>query len=64
MAGYGGFAGVSDLGLGSALSQQTEDESDEEKKRKRVLGLGLGSAGMGTPQVTSAFGAAGFGGGR
>lgn len=57
-----GTGSVTDLGLGTSLSDQTKDETDEEKRRKRLMGLGLGSAGMATPAVSQLFGLGGIGG--
>lgn len=31
---------ATDLGLGSALSQQVKDQTEEERKRRQMLGIG------------------------
>jgi putative protein kinase ArgK-like GTPase of G3E family len=43
-SGLSPISSVSDLGLGTALSQQVKDQTDEEKKKK-ALGLSVMQSG-------------------
>ena len=43
-----GISAVTDLGLGSSLSQQVDDDTEEEKRKKR---LGLGALQNGAAQA-------------
>lgn len=55
-----GLSAASDLGLGSALSQQVQDETEEEK-RKKALGLSVTQSPAAQMLLGGGFGQTGVG---